>query len=408
MEALHTISLGNNRYIWFSTTSKWNEEKDEKFIAWLGASNVDGLPGVPRGVQARYLVEYKNNLTGKYFKWISQLAVFSLHGVGCDPILFDLWKASGELSALVWCTKILDMDQYVVRIDQIYSEATVTPPQADLDVAVANVLDIWAKVDPNRIIVKQKLHVLTHLRDDVRRFGPPSLYEVEAFESSNKVFRQCSILSNHHAPSRDIATTMARLERFKHIISGGWWWDEVAKRYVQAGKHITRDFDSKRFLQSHLGWTPDRQRSPGNHIGRYESTLTHSPPVLGSITHVPNDKQPRDCAWDSLFSGLPPVRPSGVGGETRFRLGETIISRSGDVCSEGSWVFYNTHNVCSTILSVIRTRSLIVSGRVPFERCAHLQDCYKQRRHGDIIHCSRGMESIRTERQSLRDARSPS
>ena len=88
------------------------------------------------------------------------------------------------------------------------------PLQADLDIVVANVLDIWAKLDPNRIIVKQKLHVLTHLRDDVRRFGPPSLYEVEAFESSNKVFHQCSVLSNHHAPSHDIAMTMARMERF--------------------------------------------------------------------------------------------------------------------------------------------------------------------------------------------------
>ena len=124
VEALHTISLGNNRYTWFSTTGKWNEEKDEKFIAWFGASDVDGLGGVPRGVQARYLLEYKNNLVGKHFKWISQLVIFSLHGVGCDPIIFDLWKATGELSALVWCTKILDMDQYVVRVDQICSGAT--------------------------------------------------------------------------------------------------------------------------------------------------------------------------------------------------------------------------------------------------------------------------------------------
>ena len=279
LEALHTISLGNNRYIWFSTTGKWSEEKDEKFITWFGASNVDGLAGVPRGVQARYLVEYKNNLVGKHFKWISQLAVFSLHGGGCDLIVFDLWKATGELSALVWCTKILDMDQYMVRIDKIYIKATdraitVTPLQADLDIAVANVLDIWAKFDPNRIIVKQKLHVLTHLRDDVRQFGPPALYEVEAFESSNKVFRQCSILSNHHTPSHDIGMTMARMERFKHIISGGWWWDKATKRYVQAGNRITRDFNSNRFLQSHLRWTPDLQRSPGNRIGHPVSTPT--------------------------------------------------------------------------------------------------------------------------------------
>ena len=82
-----------------------------------------------------------------------------------------------------------------------------------MDVAVSNVLDIWSKIDSNRIVVKLKLRVLTHLREDVQRFDPPALYEVEGFEASNKVFRQCSVLSNHHAPSRDIATTMARMER---------------------------------------------------------------------------------------------------------------------------------------------------------------------------------------------------
>ena len=86
------------------------------FVAWFGAFNVDSLSGIPRGVQAHYLVDYWNNLIGKNFKWISQLVIFSLHWGGCDPIVFDLWKATGELGALVWCTKILDMDQYIVRL----------------------------------------------------------------------------------------------------------------------------------------------------------------------------------------------------------------------------------------------------------------------------------------------------
>ena len=268
LEALHTVSLGHFRYQWFSTSSKWNDGNDQKFIAWLGASDVDGLAGIPRGVQARYLVEYKNSLVAKHFKWISQLTVFNLHWGGCDPIVFDLWKATGELGALVWCTKILDMDQYTVRLIGSVDDGPnhENPLQTDLGTAVANVLDIWAKIDPNRIVVKPKLHILTHLLDDVRRFGPPALYEVEAFESSNRVFRECSVHSNHHAPSRDIATTMARMERFKHIISGGWWWDNVTKKHVQAGKGITKDFGSNVFLQCHLGWTPDRQRPSGNEL----------------------------------------------------------------------------------------------------------------------------------------------
>lgn len=116
VEILHTVSLGGFKYVWFTTTDKWNEEKEKKFAACLRACNVDGLPGIPRGVQAKYLIEYRNSLVGKHFKWISQLMVFSLHWGSCDTILFDLWKATGELSALVWCTKILDMDQYAVRL----------------------------------------------------------------------------------------------------------------------------------------------------------------------------------------------------------------------------------------------------------------------------------------------------
>jgi hypothetical protein len=67
--------------------------------------------------------------------------------------------------------------------------------------------------------------------------------------------------------------------------------------------------------------------------------------ALGSITYVPNDSQPNDCTWDSLFSDPPPVRPSGVLEGTQFKLGKSMTSRSGDVCSDGSWVFYNTHSV---------------------------------------------------------------
>jgi len=68
--------------------------------------------------------------------------------------------------------------------------------------------------------------------------------------------------------------------------------------------------------------------------------------MLGSITGAPMASQPNDCTWDSLFPGAPPVRPAGVGEQTQLKVGESVVSRSCDVCSEGSWVFYNTHDVC--------------------------------------------------------------
>lgn len=71
--------------------------------------------------------------------------------------------------------------------------------------------------------------------------------------------------------------------------------------------------------------------------------------ALGSITYIPNDSQPNDCTWDSLFSGPPPVRPSGVLEGMQFKLGKSMTSRSGDVCFDGSWVYYDTHSVCFVI-----------------------------------------------------------
>ena len=125
VDALHTVALSQFRYLWFLTTSKWNKAKDQKFIAWLNGSNIDGLPGVPRGVQAYYLIDYHNNLVGKHFKWILQLMTFNIHWGGCDPTVFDLWRATGELGALVWCTKILDMGQYMVGLTVSMAEPRV-------------------------------------------------------------------------------------------------------------------------------------------------------------------------------------------------------------------------------------------------------------------------------------------
>jgi len=60
------------------------------------------------------MVQYKNSLIGKHFKALQQLAVFHLHGGLCSKELFDLWKANGELGALIWYPEIKDIDKYLV------------------------------------------------------------------------------------------------------------------------------------------------------------------------------------------------------------------------------------------------------------------------------------------------------
>ncbi|KAJ7440424.1 hypothetical protein FB451DRAFT_1443354 [Mycena latifolia] len=201
-EILHTYLLGEDKYVWHETTKGWNDSQGELFAARLQSASVDGLNMLP--LRANYLVQYKNSLIGKHFKGLQQLAIFQLDEELCSPEVFELWKANGVLGSMLWYPEIKNMDEYL----------------ADLGVAIDNVLDHWAIFEPTRIMVKYELHVLSHIPEAVRRFGPSILFATEIFECWNAVFRLCSALSNHQAPSLDIATTLADMERFKHQVSG--------------------------------------------------------------------------------------------------------------------------------------------------------------------------------------------
>ncbi len=95
-------------------------------------------------------------------------------------------------------------------------------PQKRLDDAIHNFLDATCELTP-RWFNKPKFHIILHLPEHIRRFGPPMLFATEGFESFNAVIRAHSIHSNHQAPSRDIALGMAHHNRVRHLLSGGYF-----------------------------------------------------------------------------------------------------------------------------------------------------------------------------------------
>ncbi|KAJ6548053.1 hypothetical protein B0H10DRAFT_1969390 [Mycena sp. CBHHK59/15] len=218
VELLHTILLGAVKYLWHISHTPWSAEKKKTYSIRLQATEL----------------MYAGSLIGQQFKTIIQTAVFHLHDLVTED-QFTAWKAVGELSALLWVPEIRDLSRY----------------RNDLEIAVANVLDAVAQIDPSKIMTKIKYHLLTHIDFDAIQLGPLIAMATEIFESFNAVFRYCSIYSNHLAPSRDIAIQFGRQETVKHQLTGGRWMSKS-----------TGDWHAP--VRVLVGWTPEKQLKHGD------------------------------------------------------------------------------------------------------------------------------------------------
>jgi len=135
--------------------------------------------------------------------------------------------------------------------------------KADIETAAANVLDIAALIDPSKIIMKIKYHLLAHLRQDIIRFGPLLGVATETFECFNTIFRFCSILSNHLAPSRDIALQLAEQEVLRHFLSGGSWRAVTGGReWKEPAPSVSNFLGNNPFLVALLGYGRDATALP--------------------------------------------------------------------------------------------------------------------------------------------------
>ncbi|KAI8983315.1 hypothetical protein BD414DRAFT_515805 [Trametes punicea] len=203
VEILHVILLGFVKYLWRDTVSRLKDSAKETLVARLTSFDVAGL-GIPP-LQGTTLVNYAKSLVGRDFRAIAQAAPFVLHDLcGIPDELHGVWIALSRLIPLVWQPTIMDFPTY----------------KDALQSAIDYFLEATCKLTP-RWFNKPKFHLILHLPEHIRRFGPAMLFATEGFESFNAVIRSHSIHSNHGAPSHDIAIGMAHHHRIRHLLSGG-------------------------------------------------------------------------------------------------------------------------------------------------------------------------------------------
>ncbi|KNZ53590.1 hypothetical protein VP01_3195g3, partial [Puccinia sorghi] len=62
-----------------------------------------------------------------------------------------------------------------------------------------------------------KIHILLHLPESIRRFGPPNLFATEKLEIYNGILRNASIHSNRLSPGRDLGITVRYFDSMNNI-----------------------------------------------------------------------------------------------------------------------------------------------------------------------------------------------
>ncbi|KAH6874840.1 hypothetical protein BKA70DRAFT_1449269 [Coprinopsis sp. MPI-PUGE-AT-0042] len=312
IEILHTVLLGVVKYCWHSTHTSWKDRSKKVYTVRLQASDSKGL-SIP-AIQASYIMQYANSLIGRQFKTLSQLNAFHVYDL-VNELQYQLVKAVGVLAALLWIPEIHDMEDYL----------------RDVEIAAANVLDIAAAIDPSKVITKGKYHLLAHLSEDIRRFGPVVGVATEGYESFNIIFRHCSILSNHLAPSRDIACQLAKQEIFKHIAAGGWWI-ENGNELKQAGSGLRQLVEGCDVLQRLFHFQNHRnEKAPGS------VTLTPQPLDEKKRRKPRIVYQLEGTAVHGSINGDDAKQL--VGNSSGWLSCKSAVAWSTDVCVVGSWVF---------------------------------------------------------------------
>ncbi|KAI0039203.1 hypothetical protein FA95DRAFT_1504515 [Auriscalpium vulgare] len=203
VEILHVVLLGFVKYFWRDVIARVKDDKKALLITRLNSVDVSGLGVSP--LAGRTLVQYAGSLTGRDFRVVAQAAPFVIYDL-VPQECYATWLALCRLVPLIWQPQITDLEPHLAAMQD----------------AIDHFLNCTARWTP-RWFNKPKFHIIRHLPDHVRRFGPAILFATEAFESFNAVIRSQSVHSNRHAPSRDLAIGFSNCNRVRHLLSGGYF-----------------------------------------------------------------------------------------------------------------------------------------------------------------------------------------
>lgn len=113
--------------------------------------------------------------------------------------------------------------------------------------------------------MKPKVHFLTHLAEDITRFGTALNFETEKGEQFNKHVREHILHTNKANVSKQVAVKFGKQSVMKHIVDGGSWIDDDGRR-IEPGKKLMEFINSQdeAFRYNLFGGTRELADNNGN------------------------------------------------------------------------------------------------------------------------------------------------
>ncbi|KAF9060901.1 hypothetical protein BDP27DRAFT_1370126 [Rhodocollybia butyracea] len=145
---------------------KKNAERQKELIIRLSSLDIEGL-GLGSKLAGSTIVNHYGSLTGSDFRKIAQVAPFVLKQFVSDEC-FATWVALSKLIPLIWQPEIKELGPYLTTLENEIQNFLLC-------------VACWTI----RWFNKPKFHILVHLPEHIRRFGPAILFATEGFESFN-------------------------------------------------------------------------------------------------------------------------------------------------------------------------------------------------------------------------------
>ncbi|KAL0077456.1 hypothetical protein J3Q64DRAFT_1628563, partial [Phycomyces blakesleeanus] len=216
VEVLHNILLGVAKYL-VNDLVKVVLKKNPNQMARLSKALKDYENS--QGMSRKFTRELRHcgSFLGRDYKVLLQILPAILVTEFANDSILSLITPSfvrlGRICSLVFVRAV--RYDYNMYIDEV--EKAVTSLIQEL-----HYYDITCEIEGhNPYSSKPKVHLLTHLPDDLRRFGTALHYETEKGEQFNKHIREHLMHTNRLNTSRDVCLKFAKQSAMRHIIDGG-------------------------------------------------------------------------------------------------------------------------------------------------------------------------------------------